>query len=217
MPNFSRAKPTRIINDYHLYKGNFDDGIPPIFRGCYYRLLNRLITIEKDFINGVFADMDWQLQFPIDLKPLENHLTGYQFNVIGYCWTPPNGEYTRGKGFWRIDKKNPSIINIYYCQLQFPNQARFTIPHEALHFCQTLQPDFISFFENEVYTSILTPALIIKLLEKITEKTTAMYLLPQEYFKAKWQETRSVEELSDYFQVSRQAIDYRLKECNLIA
>lgn len=58
--------------------------------------------------------------------------------------------------------------------------------------------------------------MVNKLIERITEKTAAIYLMPREQTVKKYQENKNVMQLAQDFKVSVQTAIYRLNECGIM-
>jgi len=115
-------------------------------------------------------------------------------------------------GFWKLDKEAGKVF-IFYNTDKPVNRQHFTKPHELVHFSQSIDIFVLDFFDELYLDPEFPNALIPKLLEKATDKATAMYIMPNDYFVKKFKETRDIQIVSNYFQVSVQTAVYRLKEC----
>lgn len=198
-------------NNIQWFTQLHQDGIPLEYRGVFYPLLNELITHYKKLIKDIIDSSVNELSLPMETNLFQNYLSGWTLNYISF-----DGTLEGKSGYWERDDENDDMVNIYYNINETKKRQRFTKIHETIHFCQWLDQSFLDFFDNIIISELLPPELIIKLLEKATNKATAIYLMPNQYFRQKWQETKSVKELSEYFQVSEGSVAYRLKECEII-
>lgn len=196
-----------------------NDGIPLYLRSYYYGNLNFLIDILKRMIANVFGT-DKKISIPISIDYLTNYLSGFDFKFI------PVYEFENEKieGFSHWDRKN-DIVNIYYKAKSTYERQRNTKIHEIIHFCQMFEPDFINKLRDIREEKMLPEYLIRKLLERATEKATAMYLMPNYFFEREYSEIikkrndlyEVVDDLSKIFEVSKLATIFRLKECGKIS
>ena len=189
----------------------YEDGIPLEYRPIFYPLLNKLIAYYKNLIKDVIDVSVDELSLPMETDLFQNYLSGWTLNYISF-----DGDLGGKSGYWEIDNEDNNIINLYYNINETKKRQRFTKIHETIHFCQWLDSEFQDFFDNIIIEEMLPPKLILKLLDKATDKATAIYLMPNQYFREKWQETKSVKKMSEDFQVSEGSVAYRLKECEII-
>ena len=212
MPNFLEkqgASKESLIN-YHNLAGYSQEHV-----NTYFRLLNESVTHNKDLIDSVIQNSGGKITFPMETIYLENYLDGYNFNYVPF--NNILAKMMNTEGYFEIDKINRQNITIFYNTNCQSKKQRFTKIHEIMHFCQYLDLEFLAVVDDLFDNQNFPAELIYKLVDKSADKATAIYLMPNDYFIKKYQETQNVQELSDYFQVSVPSIMYRLKECGLIA
>ena len=153
---------------------------------------------------------------------LEDYFTGYEFEYRPFYQVRGTGEYD---GRWEFDKAKPDKIIIHYNKLCPPHRQISTQVHELFHFAQFVDFEVIGFFEDLRTNSLLPEELVRKLVERCADKATAMYLMPNTYFRAKYDEIRiknssfqldQLRELAAQFQVSTRGALLRLNECGLV-
>lgn len=187
----------------------YNDNIPKYCRSEYYRWLHKLVSHQEDLINDILSTGSEPTEFPTDTCLIENYLTGFKFEYIGFC-----DETGIKDGWWEIENNN--LVKIFYNQNAPETRQRFTKIHELIHFLQFLDKTFKDLLDQAVLISSLPSDVIAKLIEKATDKAAAMYLMPCQYVAEKWQKNKNSLLLSKYFQVSQQSAEYRLKECKII-
>lgn len=207
------SKKRKAINNFYWLGQVYDNGVPVLYKRNYFYLLNQLVAYYKNLIDHIIYESGGKIQLPMDATMLENYLTGYNLNYVGFSGKEHGLNI---EGFWGFDSLQENGINIFYNIDSNKKRQRFTKIHETFHFCQCLDTYFRSLFDYLKTESTLPEDVIHKLMEKATDKATAMYLMPNDYFIKKYQEIKDIDELSELFQVSAQSIYYRLKECNLI-
>lgn len=207
----SKGKNYKPITNFFWLRGVSIDEIPADCRNVYFRLLNTLVAYHKDLIDKIIMDYGGKISFPIETDIIEHYLTGWKINYI-----PFNGLLRGVEGYWELDPKEKGVINIYYNFMASSARQRFTKIHEIFHFCQWLDMSLHKFFDELLSNTTLPIIVIQRLLEKSADKATAMYLMPATYFIKKYEELKNISELSDYFQASKQATTYRLKECGCL-
>ncbi|HDQ22350.1 MAG TPA: ImmA/IrrE family metallo-endopeptidase [Candidatus Uhrbacteria bacterium] len=208
MPNIL-GRQHNVESEYWLrqYKRN---GIPLDCERAYFYCLNKLIVYYKELIGEIIKDNDGVIEFPMQTSLIENYLSGYQIQYFGFY-----GKAKDLSGYWESDEEDNSIVRIFYNTNATFERQRFTIIHELFHFCQSLDIKIQDYFDGLIVNSTLPKDVVVNLIEKATDKATAMYLMPNKYFEKKYYEVKDVQTLSDYFQVSAPSIIYRIKECGL--
>lgn len=210
MPSYSNR--LKLKSDFYpAIKYNYKKEIPIQFEYEYFQRLNYLVSYHKDLLSAVIPS-DKSLQFPLNTDFLQKYLSGFRIN-----YTPFDNSFNpKLEGYYEKDPSNENVFNVYYNANSSYKKQRYTQTHETIHICQSLDPFFQTYFDELIVSQTLPNKLIIKLLEKATDKATAMYLMPQDYFHNKYRESSNVNELADYFQTSIQSVAYRLKELGLI-
>jgi len=178
----------------------------------YFQLLNRATERNSELIDSIIQDSGGKVTMPMETVYLENYLSGYKFEYIAFnnvqCGIP------RKEGLYRIDRRTIRIFyNTNKCSVK---RQRYSKIHELWHICQLFDLEFRDAIDYLMEKTNFPPELIGELIEKSADKATAIYLMPNDYFISKYNETQNIRELSDYFQVSVPSIMYRMKECGLI-
>jgi hypothetical protein len=207
MQNFSNQ--TEPISNLYWLRQTFDDGIPIDCKPLFYQLKNKLIAYNKGLIDNIIKSNGGEIITPMETDYIEKYLAGFTFEYI------PFFHNFGADGFldYNIEAGKVSIFYNTNCPL---NRRRYTKIHELFHFVQLLDMQFLDFFDNLLINSDFPNYLIVKLLEKSTDKATAMYLMPNEYFIKKYNEIKNVDELARIFGVSKQSLCYRIQECGLM-
>jgi Zn-dependent peptidase ImmA (M78 family) len=87
---------------------------------------------------------------------------------------------------------------------------------------QTVDLPFSLFLDELILNTTLPPSVIVKLLERVTDRVSAIYLMPNQFFLKKYEEIRTtssvfgeaqIRQLAAAFDVSVQSARYRLEEC----
>lgn len=197
-------------NNFYWLRQTYVDNIPADCRAVYYRLLNNLVVYNKKLITAIIENSGAEISFPMEIDLIESYLTGFEINYIGF-----NDFFGSKSGYLEIDEEDENVVTIFFNTYDSPKRQRYTKIHETLHFCQSLDDSFQYFFDELLTNSTLPLGVVIHLMEKATDKATAMYLMPNNYFNKKWREVGSISVMSEYFQVSEQSVAYRLKECGI--
>lgn len=211
----------RVIDDgYWLRTHANSDGIPADCSRAYQILLNSNVKYFKNFIDSVIRNGGNDITVPMQPAFLESYLSGFSFSYHPLCNLY---EYSMGtEGFWRFDENDPSRVLIFYNNYASVERQRYTKIHELFHFVQTMDGNFLYFLDNLIENSTLPENVVIKILERTTEKAAAMYLMPNDFFLKKYREieavsstfgTIQIKELATAFGVSVQAATYRIQEC----
>ncbi len=216
----SKTTSNLISNGYWLRTHATIDGVPADCRLIYLKLLNKLIGHSKESIDHIIQNAGGGITVPMPKELIEKYLTGYTFEYRTFCNIY---EFRRGtEGYWKRDPNNPTHIIIYYNRCTLAARQRFSQIHELVHFLQTVDEPFLTFFDELILNSDLPEGVIIKLLERATEKAVVMYLMPNDFFIKKYKEIEAeakkfgkteVRLLADAFGVSMQSALYRLQEC----
>ncbi len=197
-------------NNFYWLRQTYVDNIPADCRAVYYTLLNNLVVYNEKLITAIIDNSGTEISFPMETDLIQDYLTGFEINYIGF-----NDFFGSKSGYWEFDEEEENVVNVFYNTFDTPKRQRYTKVHETLHFCQSLDDGFQYFFDELLTNSTLPAGVVIQLMEKATDKATAMYLMPNIYCKKKWREVQSIAQLSEYFQVSEQSVAYRLKECGI--
>jgi hypothetical protein len=203
---------------YEQYAQN--NGIPFSQARAYQYLFNQGIGHFKGLIDDIIKEAGLSITVPMKTKYIEDYLAGYSFEYIPFTGSDIADQQV--EGYWRMHPTNPNHILIHYKQVGYEQRERYTKVHELLHFMQTLDPMFLNSFDEIIWNSALPPKTIVKLLERLTDRATAMYLMPNDFFKKKYHEIRSqnqsfgstqLQKLASVFNVSKQSARYRVEEC----
>jgi len=206
MQNFSN--PTEINNLYWL-RQTINDGIPADCRPIFYRLKNELIAYHKGLIDHIIKNNGGEIKTPMETDYLEKYLAGFKFEFIPFF-------HSFGADGFMDFNIELGRVSIFYNTNCPPCRQRFTKIHELFHFLQLLDMQFLDFFDR-IYAESDLPEFVIKqLLEKSTEKATAMYLMPNDYFRKKYNEIKNIDELTRIFGVSKKSLCIRIQECGLL-
>lgn len=211
-----------MLNLEETQKNNaLSDNIPVEYRKDYYCQLNRLIDYFKNAMREIIDYNGGNITLPIGTEMMTNCFgKEFDFNFLGIR---ENNLYA---GDLIFDKETKQVF-VLYSENGNKKQQRYTIAHELWHFYQRFDWQFIELFDDILLNSPLPDYLKKQLLEKATDKATAMYLMPNDFFIRKFQEitnerngivsmSKAVEELSNEFQTSKQSVIYKLKECGII-
>ena len=196
----------------------------------YHVLLNRLTNYFQKLIDDIFRQYPHQITFPMDTKPMEHFLLGFEIEycpleelinspLIPHFCNPfdpegndPSPHYLGG--FWFADEDTRKVY-VFIQTSSGTNRQMFTKIHELFHFCQSLDIAFIKFLEQIITESTLPPDLVRRLIERSANKATAMYLIPEVHLKQKYQETQDIDYLAKFYGVCRKTMEIRLEECQL--
>jgi Zn-dependent peptidase ImmA (M78 family) len=88
--------------------------------------------------------------------------------------------------------------------------------HEVFHVLEFVDDDFKRFMDDFLNYQTLPTDQIVKLLERVTDRAAAMYLVPKKELRKQYSVCPDPRYLSDYFQVSYQSIIYRLKNTGIL-
>lgn len=208
-----RVNPLQASNSY-TNTAVIGERFPKDDKGVYNQLYGKILRHYEHLIADIYQTAGCPIVFPIGTDLIEKYLTGFKLQYI------PFDNIACGmrdvEGFWAPDDYEDGVVNIYYNKNSNPNRQHFTKIHETLHLCQFLDPDFRALIDDVVLDKVLPEEMVKKLIERITEKTTAMYLMPEEQTIRKYQENKNVFQLAQDFRVSVQTAMYRLKECGII-
>lgn len=230
MPNFSNPEPRTEANTPSSQEDVALEVLEFRQKQDYHVLLRKLTNHFQKLINDIFQKYPYEISFPINTKPMEHFLLGFEVEycpleeilnsvVIPHFCNPfdpegrdPSPHYL--EGFWFADDGGKKVY-VFVKTESNENRQRFTKIHELFHFCQSLDIAFIKFLEEIISNSTLPPELVRRLIERSANKATAMYLIPEEHLKKKYQETQHIEELARFYGVSQDTLKIRLEECQL--
>ena len=214
------SKPATIINDaLWLRRFAVKDGIPADCVRGYQVLFNQGINHAKTLIDSVIERGGGAIQLPMQPKYLEDYLTGYTFEYRTFCNLYEGDANT--EGFWMPDPAEPSNVVIHYNRCATSGRRRYNQTHELVHFAQSIDPKFLEWFDDIITNTTLPEHVVVKLLHRITERTTAMYLMPNDFFYKKYREIQAqapvfgdaqLRQLAKAFDVSVQAASIRVQE-----
>ena len=219
-PDMSKTTTNLINNGYWLRTHASIDGVPADCRRIYLELLNKLTRHFKVSIDHIIKSRGGAIPVPMTRESIEKYLTGYTFEYRTFCNLR---EFRSGtEGYWRRDPNKQTHIIIYYNRCTLRARQQFSQIHELMHFLQTVDEPFLAFFDELILNTDLPESVIVKLLERATEKAVVMYLMPNDFFIKKYEEIEAeakkfgkteVRLLADAFGVSMQSALYRLQEC----
>lgn len=220
MPAFSTPKSTIIDDALWLRTHAIKDGVPADCQRAYQVLFNNTTGYFKKVIDDIIQLNGGAIQLPMQPAYIERYLSGYTFEYRPFCNIT---EYKPGtEGFWQIDPKDSSHVIVYYNRSPSSKRERFTQVHELFHFIQSRDPYFLSFMDELILDTELPEKLIVKLLERTTDRAAAMFLMPNQYFIKKFEEIQAVSpvfgekqlrELAAAFEVSVESARFRVQEC----
>lgn len=183
-------------------------------KGIYNQLYGKILKHYEQLIADIYQTAGCPIAFPIGTDLIEKYLTGFELRY------KPFDRAALGlqgiEGFWEPDDREDGVVNIYFNQNTNPNRQHFTKVHETLHLCQFLDSDFRVLIDDTVLNDVLPLEMVEKLIERITEKTAAIYLMPKEQTVKKYQENKNVLQLAQDFKVSVRTAIYRLNECGIM-
>lgn len=220
MPDMSKATGNIINDGYWLRHDAVRDGLPADCKRPYQILFNQGVGYFKSIVDSVIENAGGSVALPMQPLYLERYLSGFTFEYRSFCNL---FEFTRQtEGFWKIDPENPTHVIIFYNRCASHKRQRYTKVHELLHFTQTVDDKFLTFFDELILNTTLPESVVVKLLERLTERATAMYLMPNDFFIKKYQEIKvqsgsfgevQLQQLAKAFDVSVQTATYRIQEC----
>src|SRR3989339_1445544 len=202
-------KRSEPISDCLWLRQTYRDSIPADCRGAYYEILNKLVAYFKELVDDIIRENGGTISLPMETDLFKNYLSGYNLIYTGFY------NFWGVDGYFETDPDDNKTINIYYNTTTPLTRQRFTKTHETFHFIESLDDKFLDLFDNLLLNSTLPKGVIIKLMEKATDKATAMYLMPNEYFIKKYREIKNPKKLATLFGVSEQTLCYHLKECGI--
>lgn len=179
----------------------------------YNQYFGKLLDYYNTFIDDVYRSAGCPIAFPVGTELIEKYLSGYSIHYI------PFDNVLLGisdvEGCWELDERNPGQVNIYYNRNAPIYRQHYTKIHETIHFCQYLDSDFRQCIDEIYKHNILTKELTEKLVERITDRTTALYLMPERQFVNSFEKKKSIIEVAKQFNVSMKTAMYRLEECGI--
>ena len=187
MPDMS--KNNEINDGYWLRRLAVNNEIPADCVRPYTFLLNEGVGHFKNIVDDIIKSGGGMITTPMQPLYLERYFTGYTFEYRTFCNLYEFNRQT--EGYWRIDPKNPSRVIIFYNRCATHNRQRYSQVHELMHFLQTVDPQFLDFFDELILNSTLPENVVVKLLERLTNKAAAMYLMPNDFFRKKYEEIRA--------------------------
>jgi hypothetical protein len=214
------SKKNEISDGYWLRKHAVQNGLPADCVRPYTFLLNEGIGYFKGIVDDIIKNGGGMVTTPMQPQYLEQYFTGYTFEYRTFCNLYEFNRQT--EGYWQIDPNDPSHIIIFYNRCATRKRQRYSQVHELMHFAQTVDPQFLDFFDELILNSTLPENVVVKLLERLTDKAAAMYLMPNDFFIKKYEEIKAqspifgeaqVRQLATAFDVSVQTATYRLQEC----
>jgi len=213
----------KIIDDVHWLRTHAQiDGVPADCFRAYTKLLNTSIGYFKGIIDHIIRLNGESILVPMQPVFIERYLTGFTFEYRPF--SSLNELDQLKEGFWRCSDHDPSHVLIFYNQNATVERQRLTKIHELFHFMQSIDGFFRHFLEELIYDDALPPSVIVKLLERVTEKAAVIYLMPNEFFCKKYSEIKAesrsfgyeeIRRLAQTFGVSVQTTTYRIQELNL--
>lgn len=194
--------------------GTVSERFPKDDKGIYNQLYGKVLAHHERLVEDIYKTAVSPVVFPVGTDLIENYLTGFKLRYIPFDKTAFGLQGV--EGFWEQDDRENGVINIFYSQNTNINRQHFTKIHETIHFCQFLDSDLREFIDDIMLNNVLPKEMIEKLIERITEKTAATYLMPKEQTVKKYQENKNVIQLAKEFKVSVKTAIYRLNECGIM-
>ena len=220
MPDILKNKGAEIPNALWLRFNATQDGLPADCVAVYRQLFNTGLRHLKKTIDNVIQHEGGSITVPMQPEYLERYFTGFMFEYRPFYNL---SQLTKGvEGYWEYDPQAPSHVIIHYNKLALSGRQRYSKVHELFHFAQSVDDEFLTFFDNLILNTTLPEAVVYRLLERVTEKATAMYLMPNDFFLKKYHEIKNqsgafeeaqIKQLASAFDVSVQAARFRLQEC----
>jgi hypothetical protein len=208
----SSLRASRLRNLNNL--GSVEERYPKDDKGIYNQYYGRILNHYKKLIEEIYQTAGCPIIFPVGTELIEKYLTGYELRYFAF------DKYALGikeiEGWWEWDTYESGVVNIFYNQNTVEYRQHFTKIHETLHFCQSLDNEFRQLLDEIIKNKVLPPEMVERLVERITEKTTAVYLMPEEQVIKTFEKNKNVLELANTFRVSMQTAMYRLKECGIL-
>lgn len=216
-------KGTEIKDAYWLRRNAVIDGVPADCMYAYRKLLNSCIGHFKGLIDRVIQSDGGHVEAPMQPEVFERYFTGFTFEHS------PITSFPSGKGdidgWWMLEGERLNHVHIFYNDRKPVVRQRYTIIHELFHFAQTADLAFLDFIDELIENTTLPPSVVVKILERSTEKAAAMYLMPNDFFVKKYHEITNEEpqlntqeiirRLAKTFEVSIPSTSYRLQECHI--
>ncbi len=186
---------------------------PKTNEAIYWQYYFRLETYFQELIDDIFEKAS-NVSYPIGTEQIEEYLSGY--SIIYHPFDNQALNKPELQGFWDCDPSCPFEIHILYNTTGTSiKKQRFTKIHESFHILQYLDPEFRIFIDEFVKYETLPYDMVAKLVESVTNQATAMYLVPKSELLTQYARVNNLQLLSEYFQVSRQSLVYRLKNVGM--
>lgn len=208
------------INDRKWYREYAQRNNIPVDQARAYKFLfNEGVKYFKYLIDDIIKVNGGIVALPMQNAYIEKYLTGFSFE---YRIMEGFDVQSEVEGYWKKNPFDPTHVIIFYKCNGYRQRERYTQIHELLHVVQTLDPMFLNTFDDLIWNSTLPAQTITKLLERLTERATAMFLMPNDFFQEKYIEIRQqadgfgdaqIRELARVFDVSMQSATYRISEC----
>ena len=220
MLDIAKNKGAEIPNALWLRYGAGRDGIPADCAQVYRQLFNSGISHLKKTIDSVIKQEGGSITVPMQTTYLERYFSGFTFEYRPFYDLSKLARQVEGE--WEHDPQEWSHIIVHYNGFALSGRQRYSKVHELFHFAQSLDTEFLAHFDELILNTTLPAEVVYKLLERITERATAMYLMPNDFFLKKYQEIKNqsgafgdaqIKQLAQAFDVSAQTARYRLQEC----
>lgn len=187
--------------------------VPAEYQTEFLTLANRLVPYYKNLIDDIITEAGGKIKCPMDTEYITNYLSGYTINYESFYDSA--GEKPKD-GYFEVADLENGVFTVFYNTYYPPKRQHATKIHETFHIMQLIDLEFRKFVDNLIFETELPSDVIELLLERVSEKATFMYLMPNDYFIKKYQEVSDIKILSDYFEVSEESVFYRLKELGLV-
>lgn len=156
------------------FKRIFSADLPPLPRYYYHVCILYFIDYYRKTVDNIFRCVKGTIKLPIEIKHLEEYLTGYKFIYTGF---PKVGKIN---GYHCIDG---DTVNIFYSKDLNKAQIKFTKVHELFHFHQSIDPQAREIFEDigKHCEDEHAKNVIGSLNEEVADLAAFIYLMPPEY------------------------------------
>lgn len=192
--------------------------IPAEHQRAYFHILNQLVQHNKQLISAILSPKGRHLRLPVEPEIIEQYLTGFKVSYVPRDIRPGS---TEPEGRWCLNPLDPSHVIVFFNRNATLARQRFTKVHELFHFLQSIDQALLTMLDGLILESDLPPEVINAILERSTDKATAIFLMPTEYFYNTYFEIKErhsyfgieqLKELASLFGVSSETAKYRLQE-----
>lgn len=220
---WSPHKTQSMISDCYWLRNSKTDEIPADCWFLYSKLRDLGVKQFQTVIDDIHSRVEGGTVFPMTVDPILRYLDGCNISFVPFCHRDKYG-HSEIEGYREADPSDPYSVTIYYNESAPLSRQTFTKIHELFHFMQQLDSKFMFVIDKLIEDKSIPVIVIHKLLERVTDKATSLYLLPKEQFVRKFETIQGsvdtfglgqLQMLAEYFQVSKKTAFYRLKECGI--